>query len=112
VTYVRLDDMSLDIFLLSILRAGPGHGYELKRRVQRPTLTPLSNNSLYPALRRFELAGAVTKRVETSEGRPARNVFAITDSGREVFRDLVSTLPPSSREGTRSSWPGSASSPS
>jgi DNA-binding PadR family transcriptional regulator len=93
VTYVRLDGMSLDIFLLGILRAGPVHGYELKRRVQRPTLTPLSNNSLYPALRRFELAGAVTSSVETSEGRPPRNVFAITDRGREMFREMIAALP-------------------
>jgi DNA-binding PadR family transcriptional regulator len=92
-TYVRLDGMSLDIFLLGILRAGPVHGYELKRRVQRPTLTPLSNNSLYPALRRFELAGAVTRSVETGEGRPARNVFALTDDGRELFRSMIATLP-------------------
>jgi len=91
--YVTLDGMSLDIFLLSVLRTGPVHGYELKRRVQRPTLTPLSNNSLYPALRRFELTGAVTKQVEISEGRPARNMYAITDRGRGMFREMIATLP-------------------
>jgi DNA-binding PadR family transcriptional regulator len=92
-TYVTLDDMSLDIIILSVLRGGPVHGYELKRRVQRPTLTPLSNNSLYPALRRFEEAGAVVKRVETIEGRPPRNVFAMTERGHELFRELIATLP-------------------
>jgi DNA-binding PadR family transcriptional regulator len=86
--------MALDIFILSMLRAEPLHGYELKRRVQRPSLTPLSNNSLYPSLRRFEASGAVTKTVEKQEGRPARNVYAITDEGRRMLTELLSTLPP------------------
>jgi DNA-binding PadR family transcriptional regulator len=85
--------MVVEIFVLSVLRAGPVHGYELKRRVQRPSLTPLSNNSLYPLLRRYESDGLVTKSVEEQEGRPARNVYAITDAGRERLRTLLTTLP-------------------
>jgi DNA-binding PadR family transcriptional regulator len=86
--------MSLEIIVLSMLRAGPVHGYELKRRVERPSLTPLSNNSLYPMLRRFEEHGIVTKTVEAQEGKPSRNVYAITDAGRERLTTLLSTLPP------------------
>jgi DNA-binding PadR family transcriptional regulator len=86
--------MVLEIFALSILRTGPVHGYELKRRVQRPSLTALSNNSLYPMLRRFENDGLVTKATESQEGKPARNVYAITDAGRERLRALLWTLPP------------------
>ena len=85
--------MALDILILSVLRGAPMHGYELKRRVQRPSLTPLSNNSLYPYLRRFEQLGAVDKTVEQQEGRPSRNVYAITPIGRRMLVDLVSTLP-------------------
>jgi DNA-binding PadR family transcriptional regulator len=47
-----MDGMMLEIFVLSVLRTGPVHGYELKRRVQRPSFATLSNNSLYPMLRR------------------------------------------------------------
>jgi DNA-binding PadR family transcriptional regulator len=86
--------MVLEIFALSILRAGPVHGYELKRRVQRPTLATLSNNSLYPMLRRFELEGLVTRSTEEQQGKPARNVYSITDAGRERLRSLLWTLPP------------------
>lgn len=86
--------MSIEIYTLSVLRNGPVHGYELKRRVRRPSIAPVNNNSLYPALRRLEQAGAVTKTVEPQEGRPARNVYAITPSGRDLLLDLVSTLPP------------------
>ena len=86
--------MVLEIFALSILRTGPVHGYELKRRVQRPSLASLSNNSLYPMLRRFELEALVTKSTEQQEGKPARNVYAITDAGRERLRSLLWRLPP------------------
>ena len=84
----------IDILILGVLRNGAVHGYELKRRVQRPTLRPLSNNSLYPLLRRFEEGGAVTKQVETSEGKPPRNVYAITAAGRALFHELITTLTP------------------
>jgi DNA-binding PadR family transcriptional regulator len=89
-----MDDMVLEIFALSILRSGPVHGYELKRRVQRPSLASLSNNSLYPMLRRFENEGLVTRTTEAQEGKPARNVYAITDAGRERLRGLLWNLPP------------------
>jgi DNA-binding PadR family transcriptional regulator len=85
--------MVLEIFVLSILRTGPIHGYELKRRVQRPTFTPLSNNSLYPMLRRYEAEGIVTKTVEAQDGKPSRNVYEITDAGRQRLTDLLRTLP-------------------
>jgi DNA-binding PadR family transcriptional regulator len=89
-----MDGMVLEIFALSILRTGPVHGYELKRRVQRPSLTALSNNSLYPMLRRFENDGLVTKSTESQEGKPARNVYSITDAGRGRLRTLLLSLPP------------------
>ncbi|MCU1412712.1 MAG: PadR family transcriptional regulator [Microbacteriaceae bacterium] len=85
--------MALDLILLSVLRAAPAHGYELKRQVQRPTFARLSNNSLYPHLRRFEQLGAVTSSVEEQDGRPARRIYSITDAGRALFTDLVSALP-------------------
>ena len=88
-----MDGMVLEIFALSILRAGPVHGYELKRRVQRPSLAALSNNSLYPMLRRFEADGLVTKSTEAQEGKPSRHVYAITDAGMERLRTLLFTLP-------------------
>ncbi len=76
--------------MLNVLREGDAHGYELKRRAQRPTL---SNNSVYPILRRFEEQGMVTHRVEHQEGKPDRKVYAITDAGRRHFVELVGTLP-------------------
>ena len=85
--------MTVEIYALSVLRSAPAHGYELKARIRRPSIAPVNNNALYPALKRLERDGAVTKTVEQQEGRPARTVYTITDAGRARLRDLVSTLP-------------------
>ena len=89
-----MDYVALELILLSVLRAGPAHGYELKRQVQRPSFGRLSNNSLYPHLRRFEELGAVTSSVEEQDGKPSKRIYALTDAGRRLFLDLLSTLPP------------------
>lgn len=86
--------MAIEIFVLSALRSGPLHGYALRKRVQRPSLREVSNNSLYPMLRRLEEAGAITHVVEPSpDGRPARKVYSLTVDGERVLHDLVRELP-------------------
>jgi DNA-binding PadR family transcriptional regulator len=84
----------VEVLLLSHLAKEPSHGYELRRRVEASTGFGLHNNSLYPALRRFEEAGAVTKTVQPQEGgRPPRLVYAITEVGREMLHDMLADLP-------------------
>jgi len=60
--------------------------------VEAVTGFALHNNSLYPALRQFELAGAVTKTAQIQEGRPPRHVYAITETGRELLHDMLAEL--------------------
>jgi DNA-binding PadR family transcriptional regulator len=93
-TYVMLDDVYLDIVILGHLRHAPMHGYELKRKVSATTAFPLHNNTLYPALRRFEEAGAVSKTAVQQEGRPPRHVYELTDVGSELLHDMLAELPP------------------
>jgi DNA-binding PadR family transcriptional regulator len=83
----------IEILILRRLRSGPAHGYELRKRVEQTTGVVLHNNSLYPALRRFEEAGAVTKTVEPQEGRPPRLVYTLTDVGHELLHDMLADLP-------------------
>jgi DNA-binding PadR family transcriptional regulator len=85
--------MHLDIVILSHLVAEPVHGYELKRKVARTTAFVLHNNSLYPALRRFEEAGAVVKTAHQQEGKPPRHIYEVTDVGRELLHDMLAELP-------------------
>ncbi len=83
----------VDVLILSHLAGRPSHGYELRQRVASVTGFALHNNSLYPALRRFEEAGAVTKTAQTQEGRPPRHVYEITATGRELLHDMLAELP-------------------
>jgi len=83
----------VEIVILRRLRGGPAHGYELRKRVEETTGFVLHNNSLYPALRRFEEAGAVTKTAEPQEGRPPRLVYTLTEVGHELLHDMLAELP-------------------
>jgi len=84
----------VDVVILGHLAKEPCHGYELRRRVEAATGFGLHNNALYPALRRFEEAGAVTKTTQPQEGgRPPRLVYTITGTGREMLHDLLADLP-------------------
>jgi DNA-binding PadR family transcriptional regulator len=90
-----LDYMSyVEILILRHLRARPAHGYELRKRVEATTGYTLHNNSLYPALRRFEEVGAVTKTAEPQEGRPPRHIYTLTSLGHELLHDMLAELPP------------------
>jgi DNA-binding PadR family transcriptional regulator len=82
----------VEILILRRLRGGPAHGYELRKRVEETTGFVLHNNSLYPALKRFEDAGAVTKTTEQQDGRPPRVVYTLTEVGRELLHDMIAEL--------------------
>jgi DNA-binding PadR family transcriptional regulator len=84
----------IEILILRRLRSGPAHGYELRKRVEQTTGVVLHNNSLYPALRRFEEAGAVTKTAQPQEGRPPRLVYTLTEVGHELLHDMLADFPP------------------
>src|ERR1700744_614447 len=83
----------VEILILRRLRSAPAHGYELRKRVEQTTGVVLHNNSLYPALRRFEEAGAVTKTAEPQDGRPARLVYTWTAVGQDLLHALLAELP-------------------
>ncbi|HLK01448.1 MAG TPA: PadR family transcriptional regulator [Streptosporangiaceae bacterium] len=83
----------LEILILRRLFAGPAHGYELRKRVEATTGFTLHNNTLYPALKRFEEAGAVTRTTEAQAGRPPRLIYQLTDTGRALLRDMLADLP-------------------
>lgn len=83
----------IEILILRHLSRRPAHGYELRKRVEAVTGVVLNNNSLYPALRRFEEAGAVTKTAHPQQGRPPKLVYEITDAGLDLLHDMLADLP-------------------
>lgn len=83
----------IELLILRHLSSRPAHGYELRKRVEAVTGFTLHNNSLYPALRRFEEAGAVLKSSHPQQGRPPKLVYELTDVGQELFHDMLAELP-------------------
>jgi DNA-binding PadR family transcriptional regulator len=86
----------IEILILRNLSRRPAHGYELRKRVESVTGVVLNNNSLYPALRRFEEAGAVTRTAQAQQGRPPRQVYELTGVGHSLLHDMLADLPPES----------------
>lgn len=85
--------MWIEILLLSRLADGPMHGYELRKAIDAATGHSLSNNSLYPTLRRFVDAEAVQRTAEPQQGKPPRHIYTITEVGRELLHDMLADFP-------------------
>jgi DNA-binding PadR family transcriptional regulator len=75
----------LDMAILGLLREGPMHGYELKRRLTDFGFWRISFGSVYPALRRLEKAEYIESR--PTPGR--RKEYLITADGKEHFQQIL-----------------------
>ena len=79
--------------MLGLLSIGPMTGYEL-RKLSEESIQHFWRESfgqIYPSLRALEALGMVTRTEEVGEvrGRPARQVYALTDGGRDALRAWV-----------------------
>src|SRR5688572_23793629 len=76
---------TLDMLVLRTLRAGPAHGHEIAKHIQRTTddVLQVEHGSLYPALHRLERKGWVTSRWETPRHRNREfKYYRLTAAGR------------------------------
>ncbi|NPV89167.1 MAG: PadR family transcriptional regulator [Firmicutes bacterium] len=71
--------------ILGVLSLKPGSGYDIKKFCDDSIFYFWNENygHLYPVLRQLEKDGLVTRSSEQTEGKPPRNVYSITDQGRE-----------------------------
>jgi len=85
----------VEILILAHLAHRPRHGYEIKKDVGRILggAVTLNNNQLYPALKRFEEMGAVSREVERQLGKPDRHVYRLTEVGMEVLQGFLREFP-------------------
>ena len=80
----------LETIVLSSLRRGEAHGFEILRRLEdagSPALK-LKEGSLYPALYRLEAAGMIKGQWEdgaTGRRGPRRRIYRLTQKGRRRF---------------------------
>ena len=72
----------LDLLLLSVVSAGPAHGYAIIEtlRERSDSAFDLKEGSVYPALHRLEAAGLLSSRWAPHAGR-RRRVYRITRRG-------------------------------
>ncbi len=74
---------NLDVLLLGILAAGPGHGYEIIAALKERSMGEfeLPEGTVYPSLHRLESEGLLSSSWETAQGR-RRRVYSVTDAGQ------------------------------
>ncbi len=70
---------ALDICILSLLKRKQMYGYGLKVAIQ--PMMELSENTLYPLLRRLENEGYLTTFDEVSDEGRARKYYKVTQQG-------------------------------
>jgi len=77
---------NLDLLLLSVLSAGPAHGYAVitALRARSDGTFDLPEGTVYPALHRLEGAGLLSSSWAEAEGRK-RRVYALTGKGEAAL---------------------------
>jgi PadR family transcriptional regulator, regulatory protein PadR len=78
----------LDMLLLSVLAAGPAHGYAVitALRARSEGEFDLPEGTVYPALHRLEGAGLLSSSWSDADGR-RRRVYALTGKGATALAD-------------------------
>ena len=86
----------LALAVLSYLSQRPMHPYELGRMLRDHgdvRSIKFNHGSLYMVVGQLAKAGLITEQETTREGqRPERTVYALTDAGRDEFRDWLGEL--------------------
>ena len=73
--------------ILGFLMQGSRSGYDIRQMFQQSIgfFYNTSYGGIYPALNKLEKEGYVSKSVIAQEGKPNKNLYAITEQGREAF---------------------------
>jgi PadR family transcriptional regulator, regulatory protein PadR len=82
---------NLDLLLLSVLSAGPAHGYAIivALRDRSEGTFDLPEGTIYPALHRLEQSGLLASDWSDEQGRK-RRVYSLTDKGVAELADQAS----------------------
>ncbi|MFF3975834.1 PadR family transcriptional regulator [Streptomyces sp. NPDC001828] len=81
----------LELAILGFLYEAPLHGYELRKRITALTghVRPVGESTLYPAIKRLEKAGLLSRETQPGAAAAPRHTLTLTASGR---RDLLRRL--------------------
>jgi PadR family transcriptional regulator, regulatory protein AphA len=77
--------------LLGLLSLRPMSGYDIRQVISQSIgyFWSESYGQIYPGLKRLEAAGLVLKKTERRKGSPDRNVYSLTEDGRQRLREWL-----------------------
>ena len=84
---------TLDLLILHSLQRGPLHGYAIAQTIHvlSKEVLKVEEGSLYPALYRLELDGAIKASWGTSENNRKAKYYAITKRGEKLLAEQEET---------------------
>jgi PadR family transcriptional regulator len=84
---------TLDLLVLHTLRRGPLHGYAIAQTIHllSDAVLTVEEGSLYPALHRLELDGAIEASWGVSDNNRRAKYYAITRRGRRLIDEQEET---------------------
>jgi DNA-binding PadR family transcriptional regulator len=78
--------MDFELLTLGFLNSSPKTGYRMQEIAGKMMLNfNISMNQVYPTLRKFEEKGIVKKETVIQTARPNKNIYSITEAGRDYF---------------------------
>lgn len=77
--------------IMGMLALGPASGYQIKKLIEESTSNFWSESygQIYPILKQLTEQGLATSHAEKQEGKPERNIYTLTEQGKE---ELVNWL--------------------
>ena len=78
---------TLDLLILKTLALEPMHGWGVAQRIQQVSrgVLEINQGSLYPALQRLELKGAIDAEWRTSDHNRRARYYRLTTAGRRAL---------------------------
>jgi len=80
-----------ELLLLGLLSEGRMHGYQMNVMLSHFAgfIGEVKSGTSYNALRRLERDGFIKASIEREGKRPERKVYELTESGRDLFVQLL-----------------------
>lgn len=84
---------TLDLLVLHALQRGPMHGYAIAQSIHLMSdeILKVEEGSLYPALHRLELEGAISSKWGASDNNRKAKFYDITAKGRKTVAKELKT---------------------
>lgn len=89
--------MNIKTLCLGTLSIQECSGYDIKKMFDQAFShfhSSASYGSIYPALKQLEANGLIKKRVEEGDKHPDKNLFSITEEGKQVLQKELNHAPP------------------